>query len=62
MSNYNSFRLEPDDRGNILSESILRHKLISSGQFTASETAQAIKEAIDGGQLTKLGYDILGKN
>lgn len=35
--------------------------LISTGSFTATDAQQAIKEAIDRGELTRLEYDVLCK-
>jgi hypothetical protein len=43
-------------------ESTFKAGLIASGEFTAGEAAQAIKDAIDNGRLTRLEFDLLVKN
>jgi hypothetical protein len=44
-----------------VSESMLKQNLISSDKFTAGEAAQIIKDKIDGGELTRLAFDVLSR-
>jgi hypothetical protein len=44
-----------------VSESKLKQYLISSGKFTAGESAQIIKDKVDSGELRRLEFDVLSR-
>ncbi len=51
-------KLNPEGKVN---ESMLKQELVTSGNFTAGEAAQIIKDMIWNGNIQELGFDILGK-
>jgi hypothetical protein len=61
---YNDLEKKKQTQGleGTVSESALKQDLISLGMFTAGEAAQLVKDAIDSGKVTRLGFDILVKN